>query len=226
MARGTEDARAGPAMTLAEAAEAQRAGAEAVDDAVDTDGSTCVCVGELGLGNSTAAAALLAALAGVPPEDAAGAGTGLDADGRALKARAVAAMLAANGAVGAAEGPAGWLRGVGGLELAAMAGAVLRAAERGVPVVVDGFIAGAAALVALRMRPAAAAAVFLSHRSAERGAAALVDALAGAGAGRPPLRFGMRLGEGTGAVLAVPLLRSAGALFRMATLESVLQDGV
>lgn len=138
------------------------------------------------------------------------------------KCTAVAAALAANAStIGDGSDPLAALAAVGGLELAAMAGAFLEAGRRGMPAVVDGFISSVAAAVAARADPRAAAVQFWSHASAERGAAA---AAAAAGSHtQAALSMGMRLGEGTGAVLAVPLLRSAAAIARdMASLEQVL----
>jgi nicotinate-nucleotide--dimethylbenzimidazole phosphoribosyltransferase len=215
--RGSASMLAGPALTSAEAAAARAAGAAAVDRAAAAhaaagrgpSGTLALAVGELGIGNTTAAAALVAALTGAAPEAVCGRGTGLDAAGIERKRAAVAAALAANAAA-IAEGAAAALAAVGGLELAAMAGAFLRAAELGIPTLVDGFVSGAAALAALRIEPRCAAALFWSHRGAERGAALLLEA-AGAEAA---LAMGLCLGEGTGAVLALPLLRSAAAAMR------------
>lgn len=131
----------------------------------------------------------------------------------------MAAALAANAAGLASGDPLAALAAVGGLELAAMAGAYLEAGRLGMPVLVDGFISGVAAATAVQADPAAARVQFWSHASAERGAAAAAAAAGGA----PALSMGLRLGEGSGAVLAVPLLRSAAALMsNMASLEAVL----
>jgi nicotinate-nucleotide--dimethylbenzimidazole phosphoribosyltransferase len=148
-------------------------------------------VGELGIGNTTAAAALLAALTGAPPSAVVGRGTGVGAAGLAAKAAAVAAGLEANAGVIAAGGPRGALRAVGGLELAAMAGAYVEAARRRLPVVVDGFISGVAALAAARAEPGVAACLFASHTSAEAGARRVLGELGL----RAPLDMGLRLGE-------------------------------
>lgn len=146
---------------------------------------------------------------------------GLDDEGVRRKVGVVAAALAANAAALASRESLAALAAVGGLELAAMTGAFLEAGRRGMPTLVDGFISGVAAAAAARADPRAAAVQFWSHASAEHGAAAAVAA-AGAGA-RPALSMGLRLGEGTGAVLAVPLLRSAAALMsHMASLEDVI----
>jgi nicotinate-nucleotide--dimethylbenzimidazole phosphoribosyltransferase len=176
------------------------------------------------------------------------AGAGLDDAGVAGKQQAVAAALAANSELLLQQGgtpaqqAAAALRAVGGLELAAMAGAYLTAAQHRIPAVVDGFISGAAALAALAIEPEGVGRVlFLSHSSAERGAALLSSALAagvraaagvGAGPGRaaaggrlqqPVLDMQLRLGEGTGAVLCLPLLRAAAAVASdMASLDEAM----
>ncbi len=148
--------------------------------------------------------------------------SGLDDAGVQRKCAAVAAALAANAStIGDGSDPLAALAAVGGLELAAMTGAFLEAGRRGMPAVVDGFISSVAAAVAARADPRAAAVQFWSHASAERGAAAAATA-AGSHA-QAALSMGLRLGEGTGAVLAVPLLRSAAAIARdMASLKEVL----
>ncbi|MDB4967591.1 MAG: cobT1 [Myxococcales bacterium] len=172
-------------------------------------GCDLLCAGEMGIGNSTAAAALLCALAGVAPVEAVGSGTGVGSDIVTHKARLVAAALARHSA--RRDDPLGALAAFGGLEIAAMAGLMLGGAGARVPVVVDGFISGAAALVACALEPATRDYLLLSHRSAERGAAALVRALGGA---TPLFDLGLRLGEGTGAVLAAELVRHAVRLQR------------
>jgi nicotinate-nucleotide--dimethylbenzimidazole phosphoribosyltransferase len=169
----------------------------------------------MGIGNTTAAAALVCALAGVAPEVACGHGAGLDDATVAHKARVVAAALARHQP--RPDDPLGALAAVGGLEIAAMAGLMLAGAARRVPVVVDGFIAGAAALVAIRLDARVRDYLVVSHRSGERGAAALEAALGLT----PLLDLGLRLGEGTGAILAAELVRHAVRLERnMATFST------
>lgn len=145
---------------------------------------------------------------------------GVDDAGLRVKHEAVAAGLASNQAL-IAGGPLGVLQAVGGLELAAMAGALLEAARRSMPVLLDGFIAGAAALVALRTDPLRVRrSLFVTHQSAEAGAARLLAELA---CGEPVLQLRLRLGEGTGALVALPLLRSAAAIISdMASLADVM----
>jgi nicotinate-nucleotide--dimethylbenzimidazole phosphoribosyltransferase len=171
--------------------------------------------GEMGIGNTTAAAALVCALAGVAPDVACGHGAGLDEEIVAHKARVVAGALERHRP--RKDDPLGVLAAVGGLEIAAMAGLMLGGAARRVPVIVDGFIAGAAALVACALDARVREYLLASHRSAERGAVALEEALGL----RPLLDLGLRLGEGTGAILAAELVRHAVRLERdMATFST------
>jgi nicotinate-nucleotide--dimethylbenzimidazole phosphoribosyltransferase len=219
LARGTADMTQGPAMPLEQAAAAVLAGARIAEEAIE-DEVTLVGTGEMGIGNSTAAAALAAVMCGCSPAEVVGPGTGLDAAGVARKAEVVARAIEVNAA--SAERPLETLAAVGGLEIAGLTGVMLGAAARGVCVVADGYITGAAALVALRMAPAARDFLFASHRSAEPGHEALLAHLALA----PYLDLSMRLGEGTGAALFVHLARAASAVYHeMATFKSAGVDG-
>jgi nicotinate-nucleotide--dimethylbenzimidazole phosphoribosyltransferase len=174
-----------------------------------------VAIGEMGIGNTTSAALLLHRLGAIPMADCVGAGTGLDEAGIARKL-AVALRAAARSDT---TSPLDVLAEFGGYEIAMMAGAVLGSAMHRRPVIIDGFIASAAALVALRLRPAASGYCVFSHRSAERGHDLLLQVLGG----RPYFDLGLRLGEGTGAVMMVPLLRAAGAILtEMADLSDVM----
>lgn len=203
-----------PALTMEEAQRALEVGRAAVERAV-RDGCCTIALGEMGIGNSTAAAALLSALTGAPPDLTVGRGTGVDDAGLARKRDAIGRALALHGA--GLTDPLAALAALGGLDIAAMAGAASEGAQRGMVVVVDGFIATVAALAATRLDPAARAAMIFAHRSAEAGHGLALDALSAT----PLLDLGMRLGEGTGAVLALPLLRAACAILRdMATFES------
>ena len=192
------------AMTPSQLALALRAGAESARCA-DGAGAQLFIGGEMGIGNTTAATALACALLDAAPEALAGAGTGLDGSGIARKAATVAQALALHGA---ADSPLAWLRCVGGFELAALVGAYIAAAQRGLPVLVDGFIASAAALAAVRLQPDCRAWMLFSHRSREQGHALLLEALGA----EPLLDLQLRLGEASGAAVAVPLLRLACAL--------------
>jgi nicotinate-nucleotide--dimethylbenzimidazole phosphoribosyltransferase len=211
---GTANFTRGPAMARAEAEAALAVGRGLAREAAD-GGVTLLCAGEMGIGNTTSASALLCALAGVAPDVAVGHGAGIDDATLAHKARVIAAALERHRP--RRDDPLGALAAVGGLEIAAMAGLMLGGAAARVPVVVDGFIAGTAALAAIAIEPRVRDFLALSHRSAERGA----DALAGALGLSPLYDLGLRLGEGTGAVLASELVRHAVRLGRgMATFST------
>jgi nicotinate-nucleotide--dimethylbenzimidazole phosphoribosyltransferase len=212
--RGSRNAARESALTPAEASDCLARGAAIVSASID-GGTDIVAIGEMGIGNTTSAALLMHRLAPAPLADCIGAGAGLDAAGVARKL-AVAERAAARSD---ATAPLDVLSEFGGYEIAMMAGAVLGAAARRRPVIIDGFIATAAALVALRLQPAARGYCVFAHRSAERGHSLLLQALDA----KPCLDLGLRLGEGTGAVMAVPLLRAAaGILTEMADLSDVL----
>ena len=198
LGRPTADFTRGPAMTEAEAVGAMRVGMEAVGAGTDL-----LVAGEMGIGNTTAAAAICHALHGGAPGDWVGRGSGVDNAGLAAKAEVVRLGLAANPE--AARDPLAALVALGGRELAAIAGAVLGARLRRVPVVLDGYIATAAAAVLEAARPGALAHCVAGHLSAEAAHAALLARLGL----EPVLSLGMRLGEGTGAALAIPVLRAA-----------------
>ncbi|MBN8793608.1 MAG: nicotinate-nucleotide--dimethylbenzimidazole phosphoribosyltransferase [Stenotrophomonas nitritireducens] len=207
--RGTDDFSAGPAMAPADLDAVFDAGRRAVE-ATCGDGADLLLLGEMGIGNTTSASALAAVLGPLPLADLVGAGTGLDAARVAHKQAVTARALALHGeAIAAAADPGREaLRRVGGLEIAALAAAMIAAAQRGVPVLVDGFIASAAALAAVRINPSLRPWLLFSHRSAERGHARVLEALQA----DPLLQLDLRLGEGSGAALALPLLRLACAL--------------
>jgi nicotinate-nucleotide--dimethylbenzimidazole phosphoribosyltransferase len=210
IAAGTANALHGPAMTGAQALEAIARGA-ALARTLDAD---AVALGEMGIGNSASAALLAARLLPAPIEAVVGRGTGLDDAGLARKRDVLARCLAAQPD---AHSPLAALAAFGGFELAMIAGAAIACAARRVPVVVDGFIASAAVLVAARLEPAVLDHCTFAHRSAEPGHARVLDALGA----EPLLDLGLRLGEGSGAALAMPLLRSAARLLdEMATFGS------
>jgi len=211
---GTLNMRREPAMSRAETEAMLDLGAGHAARAAD-DGVTLLGAGEMGIGNTTAAAALAAALTGAAPESVVGRGTGVDDAGLARKTAVVRDALALHRPH--RGDPLGALAAVGGLEIAAMAGLMLGAAARRVPVVVDGFISGAAALVAVALAPRVRDYLCFSHLSAERGHRLVCEALDA----RPLLDLGLRLGEGTGAALAIHLLRAAVRLQNeMATFSS------
>jgi nicotinate-nucleotide--dimethylbenzimidazole phosphoribosyltransferase len=212
--RGSRNAAREPALTRQEASDGLARGASIVAEAIKA-GTDIVAIGEMGIGNTTSAALLMHRLAPAALADCVGAGTGLDADGIARKL-AVAERAAARSD---ATSPLEALAEFGGYEIAMMAGAVLGSAMHRRPVIIDGFIATVAALVAVRLRPAARGYCVFSHRSAERGHSLLLDALDA----KPYFDLGLRLGEGTGAVMAAPLLRAAGGILtEMADLSDVM----
>lgn len=208
---GTANFRRQPAMHEAQLAAALQAGRDAVSRAVQDDVQLFIG-GEMGIANTSAATAVACALLGKSAAEIAGPGTGLDTAGVAHKARVIDAALALHQP--ALASPLAILRHVGGFEIAALCGAYIACAQSGLPVLVDGFIASAAALLALRLRPDVANWLFFGHASAEPGYAHLMQALDA----RPLLSLDMRLGEGSGAAVALPLLRLAVALHgQMAT---------
>jgi nicotinate-nucleotide--dimethylbenzimidazole phosphoribosyltransferase len=219
IAAGTRNMTAGPAMARDDAVAAIDAGIELVE-AERHGGLDLVGTGEMGIGNTTAATAVVAALIGADVEEITGPGTGLDQPGRLRKARVVQRALAVNrpdpgDAVDV-------LAKVGGFEIAGLVGVILAAASRRMPVVLDGFIAGAAALAAVRMAPAARAYLIAGHRSAEPGHRQVLAALGLT----PYLELDMRLGEGTGAALCIGLVRAAlDIASQMATFKSAGVSG-
>lgn len=216
---GTRNFVEGPAMSEAQARQALEIGIETARNEIDR-GSTLIGIGEMGIANSTAAAAILAAATGIAPARLAGRGTGVDDAGLARKIHVIEAALRRNRE--ASHDGVAMLAALGGFEIAAMAGACLCGAAMRVPVIVDGFIATAALAAAEKIRPGVRDHVFFSHRSAEGGHALALEALGA----RPMLDLGMRLGEGTGAALAMNLIESALALFhRMATFASAGVSG-
>lgn len=210
VARGTADSSSGPAMTAAQCAEAIANGLALVEALP----GNAVLLGEMGIGNSSSASMLLARLAGVDIDACTGVGTGLDADGRIRKARVLREVLALH--VDAAA-PLDALAAFGGFEIATLVGVVLQAARERRVIVVDGFIASAAVLVAQALRPHVVQRCIAAHRSAEPGHGLLLAHLGL----EPLLQLDLRLGEGSGAALAWPLLESAYLILReMASFEA------
>jgi len=209
--RGTGDPAAGPAMTRAQA----EAGLPDLPFAL-------LGLGEMGIANSAIAAMLVSAFKGIDPAHAVGPGTGVQ--GQALEHKLAVIRRVLDHHRPDPGDPLGVLAAVGGCEFGAMAGAMLAGAARGWAVIVDGYIAGAAALVALALEPRIRDYLVWSHRSAEPGARRLLEALDL----EPVLDLSLRLGEGTGAALSVPILRCACAISReMATFSGagVSQSG-
>ena len=213
---GTRDLTAGPAMEREEAAAALLTGAAAVE------GSGCdlLVLGDMGIANTTPSACLTAALTGAGADAVTGRGTGIDDATLALKRRVVGAALQrhADAMARARQDPVGALAAVGGLEHAALVGALLAAAGRRVPVLLDGVTTTAAALVAVALAPDAVGYLLAGHLSPEPGAGLALTRL-----GLPPLLdLGLRVGEGTGGVLAVPLVQAAARLtHEVATLDDL-----
>ena len=191
----------------------------ALAEELAADGIGIVGVGDMGIANTTAASAVCAALLPADPSSVCGPGTGLDGPGVARKVEVVRAALRANG-VGAgrsAPDPVDVLASVGGLEIAFLAGVLLGAASRRVPVLLDGFVTGAAALVAAGLAPVATGSLIAATRSPEPGHQLVLERLELV----PLLDLGLRLGEGSGAALALPLVRAAVAILtEMATFEA------
>lgn len=210
-APGTADSSQGPAMS---AQQCEQAMANGRDIVAGLPGNVLL-LGEMGIGNTSAASLLLAALTGEPLADCVGAGTGLDEAGIARKRALLAQVLALHAD---ARQPLPALAAFGGFEIATLVGAVLQAARERRVIVVDGFISGAAVLVAQALEPHVLQRCVFSHRSDESGHGVMLRHL---GPARPLLDLGLRLGEGSGAVLAWPLLQSACLLLeQMASFES------
>jgi len=212
--RGTDDLTAGPAMTRAEARAAVHAGLEVARDLV-VAGNRLLVTGDMGIANTTASAALVAVFTGARAEDVTGRGTGIDDATHARKTAVVAEALARHRPDPA--DPLGVLAAVGGLEHAGLAGFLLGAAALRTPVVLDGVVSGAAALVAAALAPTASHAWIAGHRSVEPAHTLALDHLGLA----PALDLGLRVGEGTGALLAVPVVTAAArALADVATFDA------
>lgn len=208
--QGTADALDGPAMSAEQCTDAIGAGMALVRQLP----GNALLLGEMGIGNTSAASMLLARLAGLAVADCTGAGTGLDADAVQRKIAVLRQVLARHAN---AKQPLDALAAFGGFEIATMVGAVLEASAERRVIVVDGFIASAAVLVASHLKPHVLQRCVFAHRSGERGHALMLAHLRA----EPLLELGLRLGEGSGAALAWPLLESACALLReMASFES------
>jgi len=202
VAKGTANMALGPAMTREECAHAILVGVEAARELAER-GYTLIGTGEMGIGNSTAAAALTAVFAGREPQSVVGRGTGLDDQGVNHKARVVERALLVNRTN--ELDALGVLAAVGGLEIAALAGVVIGCAQERVACVIDGFISGAAALAAVALCPSAGEYLLASHLSVEPGHRAVLETLRL----EPVFALDMRLGEGTGAALAFGVVDAA-----------------
>lgn len=212
IAPGTANLARQPAMTRDQVVAALAAG-DAAAGRAHAKGAQLFIGGDMGIGNTTSAAALACALLGAPAEALTGPGTGLDSRGLTHKADVIRRALARHGG---SRDPLAVLQSLGGFEIAALVGAVMGAAQRGIPVLVDGFIVSTAALIAVRQQPRVREWLLFGHRSAEPGHRHVLEALEAS----PLLDLAMRLGEGSGAAVAVPLLRAACALHSdMATFD-------
>ena len=206
IAAGTADFTQGPAMTRAQAVEAVGRGIRLVQEQ-KAAGVQLLATGEMGIGNTTTSSAVAAVLLGQPVERMTGRGAGLSDEGLARKVDAICRGILRNEPD--PTDPLDVLAKLGGFDLAGLCGVFLGGALEGVPVVMDGFISGVAALCAVRLCPAAAKAVFASHCSSEPAAHLVLDALGKA----PLLTAGLHLGEGTGAVASLPLWDMAQAVY-------------
>lgn len=204
IAAGTRDMTTGPALSGGELDAALATGARLTGELADR-GVDCLVLGEIGIGNSATTAALVCVLTGSSPELTVGRGSGLDAAGLVRKRATVAAALERHGARLPAHDA---LRAVGGLELAVLTGAATEAARRGLPVILDGYAVSAAALAAVQLEAAVGEVLVASHRSAEPGHGIVLTELGL----EPLLDLRLRLGEASGALLALPLIEAAGAL--------------
>ena len=216
---GTANFVEGPAMIASQGEQALQAGRDSVLRAMEA-GAQLLIGGEMGIGNTTAASALACALLDCPVVHLTGPGTGLNAAGVSHKAQVIERALAVHGAQ--RGDPLQTLFNLGGFEIAALVGAYLACAQQGLPILVDGFICSVAALVAVRLNPASREWMLFGHRGAEPGHRHLLESLQAT----PLLDLGLRLGEGSGAALAVPLLRLACDLHgQMATFaEAAVAD--
>jgi len=211
---GTRNFAREPAMTRAQAESALAAGVTMAEEMI-RDGVSLIGLGDMGIANTTSASAIAAALSGAAPENATGRGTGIDEAGWRRKVDVIAHALALHRPD--PDDPLDVLSKVGGFEIAGLAGVVLAGAAHRTPVMLDGFITGAAALVAVRVAPAAAEYLIASHQSVEAGHRVVLAAMGLT----PLLDLDLRLGEGTGAALAMPLVDAALAIAReMATFET------
>ncbi len=208
---GTANSAKQAAMTKEQLEIAFQAGYDAIERAIE-NGAELFIGGEMGIGNTTSAAALYCALLDLTAEQATGAGTGLDDEGIKHKIGVIKQMLEAHQACD--DDTLEWLRCIGGFEIVALTGAYIRAAQCGLPVIVDGFISTAAALCAVLIQAKVNDVLFFSHISAEQGHRNVMEVLQQ----KPLLDLGMRLGEGSGAAVAANVLRSACLLHtQMAT---------
>jgi nicotinate-nucleotide--dimethylbenzimidazole phosphoribosyltransferase len=215
VARGTNNFLHGPAMSMEQARRALAAGQEVVAERLAPRGVRILALGEMGIGNTTSASALVAALTGAAPTDITGRGTGIDDAGWKRKVAVIEQALERHRTT--LTDPIAVLAALGGFEIAGLAGAALEAARRRMVIVLDGLISSVAGLVAARIEPAVKDYFVAAHRGVEVGHAVVLSALGL----EPLLELGLRLGEGSGAALALPLIQAAADIMRdMATFEA------
>ena len=213
VSRGTKNMARGPAMTREEAISAILKGAEVAEETI-REGATILATGEMGIGNTTPSSAITAAICKKSPREVTGRGTGIDEDAYQKKIGLIERALSVNNPD--PTDPIDCLSKVGGLEIAGICGMVLKASELKVPVVVDGFISGAGAIVAKALCPHVADYLFAGHQSVEMGHRVQIEYLGL----KPILDLDMRLGEGTGAVLAMNLIEAGLKIYsEMATFD-------
>ena len=212
MGRGTADITMGPAMTREVALTAIRAGIDLVAE-FKAAGYRIIATGEMGIGNTTTSSAMAAAFLGMEPAEVTGRGAGLSDAGLARKVAAIERALAVNEPD--PDDALGVLASLGGFDIAGLVGLFIGGAAHRVPIVIDGFISVLAAYTAARLCPGCECAMLASHVSAEPAARMLLDALGL----RAPIQAGLRLGEGTGAVLLLPMLDAALALYNGTTFD-------
>ena len=215
IARGTGNIARGPAMTRDEAQRAIQSGIDLVSD-MARKGYNVIATGEMGIANTTTSSAVASVLLGIAPEKVTGRGAGLSGEGLKRKVAAIERAIAVNGPD--AGDPVDVLAKVGGYDIAAMCGAFIGGAEHGVAVVVDGLISGVAALLAMRMRPEARDHMLASHMGKEAACGAVMDALEL----KPVIRGELALGEGSGAVMMLPLLNMALDIYGQETYMGAL----
>jgi nicotinate-nucleotide--dimethylbenzimidazole phosphoribosyltransferase len=214
VARGTRNMAREPAMSEEDLQSALRVGIDLASMA-EEQGRTLIGTGDMGIGNTTAASAITAALTASPVAAVAGRGTGVDDSALKRKIEVIERALAENQVCG--SGPLEVLQKVGGLEIAGLTGLIVGAAARRIPVVIDGFISTAAAAVACAIEPKVNGFIFAGHRSSEPGHSVLLEFIGQ----KPLLDLEMRLGEGTGAALAMTIIEAAAKILnQMATFSS------
>jgi nicotinate-nucleotide--dimethylbenzimidazole phosphoribosyltransferase len=232
LSKGTRNFCVEPAMTIEEVDRCLNMGREAITEAENKISCQVVALGEVGIGNTTTASTLIAALTGKPVAELCGGGAFAShtADDDKIKRKTEIVKKALQKHKGSLTESISILANVGGAEIAALVGAMLEASDRKIAVLVDGFIVTAAALVAVRMKPSVCNALFFTTKSAEKGQVAAIEEIQAIAKehnlpvpASPALSMGLRMGECTGALLAVPILQSsANMINNMATIQDIL----